>query len=78
MNAHRTATALALLLLPGSAMAETADEILKKVDATLAAATDQVATTKMTLTDADGKTKSREVTIKQKGDKDGRIGDGRK
>jgi len=49
------------------ALADEGNSILKKVDATAAAPKDQTATLKMTLKDAGGNTKARELSMKQKG-----------
>jgi len=49
------------------ALAAEAGDILARVEATMNAPKDQVATIEMTLRDADGNTKVRKLTIKQKG-----------
>jgi outer membrane lipoprotein-sorting protein len=69
MSTRGQSIALALLLLPSAAIAESANDILGKVEKAMNAANDQVATTKMILKGADGKTKSRELKMQQKGDK---------
>ena len=59
---------LALLpLLAGTALADEAADMLKKIDDGMTESKDQVSTLKMILEDADGKTKTRTIKIKQKG-----------
>jgi len=71
MNRTTKTFALAVLLLvvtyASGALADEGNAILKKVDAAMSAAKDQVATLAMTLKDSDGNTKALEMLLKQKG-----------